>query len=185
MADPSAPVPAEPGHTRTGVTIRRALPEDLLVVHRLIRELALYEGLEDRFVCRVDDLGRELFGTGLIGAVLAEVADIAEVAAIAEDAARPVVVGFALWYYTFSTFRGKRGVYLEDLFVLPEHRGKGYGRALLKWMESMAKESGALRVDWSVLGWNEPAKAFYRSIGAHPVSDWESWRLELNSILER
>lgn len=94
---------------------------------------------------------------------------------IAEDGGRPV--GFALYFYNYSTWRGRRGLYLEDLFVPPEHRGRGVGRALLRELARIAVRDDCARMEWSVLDWNEPALGFYRHLGAKPQDEWTTWRL--------
>lgn len=147
--------------------VRLAVEADLPLLYSLIRDLAAYEDLQDRFVCTPADLSRELFTEKLLGAAIAELPS-------------GTAAGFTLWYHTFSTFRGKRGLYLEDLFVRPEFRGKGCGRALLSWVADHARATDCYRVDWSVLSWNDSAKAFYRTLGASPVAEWEWWRLSLD-----
>lgn len=173
--------------------VRRAVEADVPLLYSLIRDLAAYEDLLDRFVCTPAALSRELFTDKLLGAAIVElpsgpgtgsgtgaVGGPGVSAAADESDAPHRVAGFALWYYNFSTFRGKRGLYLEDLFVRPEFRGKGCGRALLSWVAGHARATDCFRVDWSVLSWNESAKAFYRTLGAAPVAEWEWWRLKLD-----
>lgn len=145
--------------------IRPATAADLPVIERFIRALAEYEKLahEVRFDAAV--LAGHLFGERPMAEVL-----------IAEDAGE--AVGFALFFHSFSTFEGRPGIYLEDLFVLPEARGKGHGRALLAALAKAAVERGCARLDWQVLDWNEPSKAFYRSLGARHGAGWEPFRLE-------
>src|SRR5262245_1803783 len=113
-----------------------------------------------------DDLRAGLFG---------ERPNPAEVAIAEDEAGRPL--GFALFFHTFSTFLGRRGIYLEDLFVRPAHRGAGVGRALLAHLAGLAVERGCGRLEWSVLDWNEPAIGFYRRLGAGPVDGWTRYRL--------
>jgi len=157
------------------VRVRPVTRDDASLLHALVRELAEYENLLDRFECPEAELERELFGTGLLDAA------IAECSVDGPNGGEWTVAGFALWYYTYSTFRGRRGVYLEDLFVRPAFRGRGCGSALLSRVSERAKETGCHRVDWSVLSWNESAKAFYRSLGAAPVAEWEWWRLSMDT----
>jgi len=145
-------------------TIRFIRSSDLPVVHELIRELARYEQLLECVVSTVDDLDRALFGPqAFVEALVAE--HVSE------------IVGFALFYPTYSTFLGRPGLYLEDLYVRPEFRGRGVGRALLVRLARLASERGWGRVEWSVLNWNEPSIAFYRTIGAIPLNDWTVYRL--------
>ena len=145
--------------------IRPATPGDLATIERFIRALAEYEKLahEVRFDSAV--LARHLFGDRPMAEVLIAEADGA-------------AVGFALFFHNFSTFEGRPGIYLEDLFVLPEARGGGHGRALLAALAKAAVERGCARLDWQVLDWNEPSKAFYRSLGARHGAGWEPFRLE-------
>jgi GNAT superfamily N-acetyltransferase len=129
-----------------------------------IRELAVYEHLEHEVVASTADLSAALFG----------VQRYAEVVFACLDA---VPVGFALFFHNFSTFRGKPGIYLEDLFVRPAARGHGIGKRLLAWLAATALERGCARLDWAVLDWNEPALGFYRSLGAVAQADWRTMRL--------
>ena len=145
--------------------IRPARPDDAELLVNLVRELAVYEGLEQFVLATPDDLHRHLFG-----------ASPAAEAAIAE--VDGVAVGFAVWFGTFSTFRGQRSFYLEDIFVKPDFRGRGIGKALLATVARRAVETGCRRMDWSVLDWNTPAIEFYRSLGARPLSEWTVYRIE-------
>ena len=150
--------------TQSPVSIRAATADDCETIANLIRELAVYERLENEAKATPDDLRRHLFGpTPRAEAMLAEVEG------------RPV--GFALYFHSFSTFRGRPGIYLEDLFVRPEHRGRGIGSALLARLAVIAAERGCCRLEWAVLNWNEPALGFYRSLGARPMDEWTVYRL--------
>lgn len=144
--------------------IRPAVPEDVPAVVSLIRELALYERAPESAVATPELLTAALFGPS--PAVYCHVAEV-----------EGEVVGMALWFLNFSTWLGRHGIYLEDLFVQPAHRGLGLGRALLETLVGIARERGYGRVEWVVLDWNEPAHAFYRSLGAEPLDDWTVWRL--------
>ena len=144
--------------------IRAAETEDVQVIGRLIRELAKFERLEDQVVTT-----DELLRTGLFGP-----RPYAE-AVIAEDDGRPI--GFALFFHTFSTFLARPGLYLEDLFVLADQRGRGVGRALLAHLAHLAVERGCGRLEWSVLNWNQDAIRFYERLGARPNSEWTVYRL--------
>lgn len=144
--------------------IREARPADVPDVLRLIRELAAYEKEPDAVETTEDDLQRWLFGEDAVASVL-----------LAEVGGRPV--GMALWYRSFSTWTGQPGVYLEDLFVEPEHRGSGLGKALLVSLARVAVDRGYRRVEWVVLNWNEPSIAFYESLGARPLDEWTTYRL--------
>jgi GNAT superfamily N-acetyltransferase len=145
--------------------IRLAEHDDVQRIHELILELAVYERLEHKAVGSAEDLRRHLFGEPKYVEAL-----------VAEDGGR--VVGFALFFPNYSTFLRRPGFYLEDLFVEPEHRGKGLGKALLREIARMAVERGYGRVDWAVLDWNEPSIQFYGAMGAVPLSDWITYRLE-------
>ncbi len=139
--------------------IRPATEADVPLILTFIRELADYERLSHEVVATEDALRDSLFGKRRFAEVLLGYRD-----------GHPA--GFALFFYSFSTFLGKPGLYLEDLFVRPEFRGSGVGRALLVHLARLAKERNCGRLEWSVLDWNEPAIRFYRSIGASPVGGW-------------
>ena len=145
-------------------SIRPARPDDCGTIAELIRELAVYERLEDQARATPEDLRRDLFGPRPFAEAL-----------IAEVDGEPV--GFALFFHNYSTFRGQPGLYLEDLFVRPEARGRGIGRAFLAELAKMAVERGCGRLEWAVLDWNEPAIDFYRSLDALPMDDWTIFRL--------
>ncbi|MEA2655312.1 MAG: hypothetical protein QOI23_677 [Chloroflexota bacterium] len=152
--------------------IRPAQPADVPVVAELIWQLARFEKLEDQVV-----LTEELLAAGLFGP-----RPYAE-AVMAEDDGEPI--GFALFFHSFSTFLARPGLYLEDLFVLPAHRGRGVGRALLSHLARLALERGCGRVEWAVLDWNKDAIRFYERLGAHPNSEWTVYRLDgeaLNAV---
>jgi GNAT superfamily N-acetyltransferase len=148
----------------TTVRIAPARPEDCGTLFALIQGLAEYERLSHLVSGSEDDLRRELFG----------VHPVIE-AVIAWDDERPV--GFALFFHNFSTFLTRRGLYLEDLFVVPEARGRGIGKALIAHCARVAVTRGCGRFEWAVLDWNEPAIAFYRSVGAELLPDWRICRL--------
>jgi GNAT superfamily N-acetyltransferase len=145
--------------------IRAATPADAPVIAELIRALAEYERLSDQVVMREEDLRRHLFGQR----------PAAEVVVAQEEGGE--VVGFALFFSSFSTFLGRPGLYLEDLFVRPGARGRGHGKALLCHLARLAVERGCGRLEWSVLDWNEPALGFYRSLGAVAMDGWTVHRL--------
>jgi len=151
------------------ITIRQAGEADFELVADFIRKLADYEKLAHEV--RFDDatLHRHLFGPRPAAEVL-----IGEVDG--------VPVGFALFFQTFSTFEGKPGIWLEDLFVEPHARGAGLGRALLSRLAALVIERGGARLEWNVLDWNELGKGFYRSIGAGHVDGWERWRMQDDAL---
>lgn len=144
--------------------IRAATPADLSTIVRLIRDLAEYEKLAHAVDLDEAKLRDHLFGPRPYAEVL-----------LAEDAG--AVVGFALFFHNYSTFRGKPGIYLEDLFVVPAARGKGFGKALLAELAKLAVARDCARVEWSVLNWNEPSINFYKALGAVPMDEWTVYRL--------
>ncbi|MED7954442.1 MULTISPECIES: GNAT family N-acetyltransferase [unclassified Streptomyces] len=146
--------------------IRTAVATDVPLIRTLIHELATYEKAPDEAVATDDQLHDALFG-----------AEPAVFGLIAEDDTTGEPVGFALWFRNFSTWRGTHGVYLEDLYVRPEARGGGHGKALLLELARIAVERGYSRVEWSVLDWNEPSIDFYKALGAVPMDGWTVYRL--------
>lgn len=151
--------------------IREATDSDVPLILQFIRDLADYERLAERVVATEDMLRRTLFGNPRFAEVL-----------IAEDDGQPA--GFALFFHNYSTFLGQPGIYLEDLFVRQEMRGRGYGKALLARLARIARERGCGRVEWAVLDWNAPSIAFYRSIGAVSLDDWKIMRLAGGALQE-
>jgi GNAT superfamily N-acetyltransferase len=144
--------------------IRPATSDDVPTIARLIRALAEYERLAHRVELDEARLRDHLFGPRPYAEVI-----------LAEEAG--AVVGFALFFHNFSTFLARPGVYLEDLFVEPAHRGRGHGKALLAALARLALERGCGRLEWSVLNWNEPAIGFYRALGAVPMDGWTVYRV--------
>lgn len=157
--------------------IRPAEPADVAAVLQLVRALAEYEREPDAVKMTEPDLTAALFGPRpSVGALVAVTDD-----AGAEGPAG-LVVGFAIWHETFSTWTGRTGSFLVDLFVAPAHRRGGHGRALLARLAATARERGHRRLEWDVLDWNTPAQAFYRSLGAAPMEGWTTWRLDADGI---
>ena len=148
----------------TDFQIKAATEQDVPVLVSFIRQLAEYERLSDQCVVTDDVLRESLFGRRRVAE-----------AVIGYFQERPV--GFALFFHNFSTFLGRPGLYLEDLFVTPEMRGRGFGKALLVHLARLARERGCGRFEWSVLDWNEPAIQFYKSLGAVPMDDWTVYRV--------
>jgi|ERR1041385_4260403 GNAT superfamily N-acetyltransferase len=144
--------------------IRTARLEDVPIILQLIHDLATYERAPDEVIATEEQLVDVLFGEKPAAEVL-----------LAFEGKSPV--GFAVYFYNFSTWLGRAGLYLEDLFVKPEKRGKGYGRALLIELAKIARDRGCGRMEWAVLDWNEPAIKFYRSLGAKPMHEWTVFRL--------
>jgi GNAT superfamily N-acetyltransferase len=146
------------------LTIRDASVDDLPIITRMIHGLAEYERLAHECRATEDKLRRTLFGNPRYAECV--------IARIAEEP-----VGFALFFHNYSTFAAQPGLYLEDLFVLPEHRGHGVGRALLRHLAQIAVARECARFEWAVLDWNEPAIGFYKALGAVPMSDWTVMRV--------
>ncbi len=153
------------------VSIRPAAAHEAPLVLEFIRELAVYERLEHEVRATTADIAAALFGPR----------PYAEVVFACLDG---VPVGFALFFQTFSTFVGKPGIYLEDLFVRPQARGRGIGKRLLAWLARTTLERGCARLDWAVLDWNAPSIAFYRSLGAIAQDEWTTMRVD-GAALER
>lgn len=151
------------------LNIRPATKEDIPLVHWFIRALASYERLEDEVVVSAEMLEKNLFSENPFAQTL-----------IAEWDNNPA--GFALYYYNFSTFLGKPGIYLEDLFVKPDYRGLGIGKSLLRELARLAAEQDCGRLDWAVLDWNEPAINFYKKLGAEAQHEWTGFRLSGQSL---
>lgn len=151
--------------------IRPVRDDDVPALLRLVKALAEYERLAASVTATEDDLRRGLFGPAAVAA-----------AVIARQGGEPV--GFALWYETFSTFRGRKGAYLEDLFVDPGHRGRGLGKALMRHVAAAALARGCVRLKWEVLTWNAPSIAFYESLGGRRDPDWHTYALT-DDALER
>lgn len=151
--------------------IRPATPDDVPAIVAMVRELAEYERARHEAQATEAQLREALFG-----------AQPAVFALVAENDETGEAVGFALWFLNFSTWLGKHGIYLEDLYVRPHARGEGHGRALLTRLAQIAAERGYGRVEWSVLDWNEPSIAFYKSIGAVAMDEWTVYRLNEDAI---
>jgi GNAT superfamily N-acetyltransferase len=154
----------------TTLVIREATPDDIDVILGFIRALAAYERLSHEARADRAVLARHLFGPRPMAEVL-----IAELAGAA--------IGFALFFHNFSTFEGKPGVYLEDLYVAPEARGRGAGKALLTRLARLALERDCARLEWAVLDWNQPAIDFYRSLGARPMDEWTVNRVDGGALV--
>ncbi|MDQ0475500.1 MULTISPECIES: GNAT family N-acetyltransferase [Chryseobacterium] len=150
--------------------IRKATEADTPIIFDLIKKLAVYEKMEDEVITSAEELKQNIF-THQFSKVI-----------IAEENDKPV--GFALYFYNFSTFVGKPGLYLEDLFVEPEYRGKGYGKKLFIELAKIAKAENCGRMEWSVLNWNTPAIDFYKSLQAKPMDEWTVYRLDKKGIAD-
>lgn len=151
------------------LSIRRAVPSDATTIHGLVRALAAYEREPDAVRATPESLAEQMRSDRPPFECL-----------LAEDGGR--AVGFALYFQSYSTWRGRPGIWLEDLFVREEHRGKGAGGALLRAVARTAVERGCGRLEFSVLDWNEPAIGFYRSLGAVPMGEWTTFRFEGDAL---
>ena len=149
--------------------LRKATSKDCPLILSFIKELAEYEKLLHEVIASVDILEESLFGEmAYAQAVIGEYQGTA--------------IGYALFFHNFSTFTGRPGIYLEDLYVKPHMRGKGFGKCLLAYLAKLAVDKGCTRVEWSVLDWNEPSIQFYRSIGAAPMDEWTVQRLDGDAL---
>jgi GNAT superfamily N-acetyltransferase len=149
--------------------LRPATPADVPVILQLVRALAAYERAPEAVVATEEDLLRQGFGAAPRFSVL-----------LAEQDGE--VAGFALWFFTFSTWLGRPGMWLEDLFVRPEMRGRGIGKALMLELARIAVREGCGRFEWNVLDWNQPSLDFYRSLGARQLDEWVGCRVEGNAL---
>jgi GNAT superfamily N-acetyltransferase len=152
-------------------SIRPATPDDAALIHALIRELADYERLAHAVRSTPEMIGEALFGPA--PRVFCDIAEAAEGPA-----------GLALWFYDFSTFEGRHGIYLEDLYVRPAARGQGLGKALLQRLARRCRDEGLTRLQWSVLDWNAPAIAFYRALGAEMLGEWTGCRVSGAALVQ-
>ncbi len=163
---------SQPSPTPTDPRIRDVTPADVDAVVGLIHELARYEKLPDECHVTADFLHAALFAP--------QAAVFAQVGVIEGE-----VAGFALWFLNFSTWEGVHGIHLEDLYVQPQHRGSGLGKALLRHLAAIATHRGYARVEWSVLDWNTPSIDFYTALGAVPMNGWTTFRLTGPALARR
>ncbi len=154
---------------RVSINIISATPDDVPTILSLIRELAEYEKLLDKVAATEASLRRDLFGDRRFAEVLL-------------GRLNGGVVGYALFFHNYSTFLGRPGIYLEDVFVKPAARGRGVGKALLREMAGVARDRGCGRLEWAVLKWNTPAIEFYESLGARPLDEWTTYRMDEAAI---
>ena len=148
--------------------IRKGIRSDTPKIFNLIHQLAVYENLEHEMTTTIAELEEQLFTHRYAEVLLAE--------------ENGKIMGFALYFYNFSTFLGKPGLYLEDLFIEPEYRGKGYGKKLFAALAQTAQGKNCGRMEWSVLKWNKPSISFYESLGAKPQNEWAVYRLQEREI---
>ena len=155
----------------TSINIRPATAEDAALILRFITDLAIYEEAGHEVIATESDIRESLFASGsTTKAVICQIDD------------EPV--GFAVYFFNYSTWLGKHGLYLEDLYVSPEHRGSGAGKALLRHLAKIAVSKNCGRLEWSVIDWNEPAIQFYKSLGAEPQDEWVAYRLTGKALEE-
>lgn len=152
-------------------SIREATPADIPTILALVRELATYERMPDQATATEAQFSEALFGEAHVAYCV-----------LAEDAGE--VAGFALYFLNFSTWSGRPGIYLEDLYVREHTRGQGHGKALMTHLARLCKERGYARFEWSVLDWNEPSLSFYRSLGAVALDSWTTYRLSGDALRE-
>lgn len=156
------------------LNIRKAVRGDAPVIYDMILKMAEYEKLEDEVDTSLPEIERTIFDEKQAEVIIGE--------------ADGWAVGMALYFFNYSTFKGRRGIWLEDLFVYREHRGKGYGKALLLELIKIAAAEGCRRVEWTVLDWNAPAIGFYKSLGAVPMEGWTTFRLteeKINGLMNK
>lgn len=154
----------------TTVAFRDAERKDVSLILQFIKEIAAYEKMSDQVIADETTLETWIFDK-----------EKAEVFFVLEEGKE---VGFALYFHNFSTFVGRGGIYLEDVYILPEYRGKGYGKAILKKLAAIAVERGCGRMEWVCLDWNQPSIDFYLSLGAQPMSDWTLYRLTGDALAQ-
>ncbi len=152
-----------PNSSIPGLTIRFATAADSQIIHDFITCLAEYENMTDQVTATPETIRQSLFERNEAETLLAE--------------EHGIPVGFALFFKNYLTFLGKANMFLEDLFVKPEHRNKGYGKALFRCLATIARQRGYSRLDWNCLDWNTPSINFYLSLGAHPLNQWTTYRL--------
>ena len=153
------------------ISIREAEIEDSQIILKFIKDLASYEKAEHEVTAEVEDIQESIFGTD---------STVKALICCKQD----VPIGYAVYFYNYSTWQGRKGLYLEDLYIMPEHQGDGAGYQLLKHLAQKAVSENCGRFEWSVLDWNEPAIGFYKSIGAEPQDEWVAYRLTGKALVD-
>lgn len=164
------------------LTIRAATPADIPLLLEFIRGIATYEKLEHQFVATAELLREELFGQQPAAEVILVFAGESSANTLSRESSTVVPVAYAVFFHNFSTFLGRRGLYLEDIFVQPEFRRQGIGRVLLRHLAKVAVERGCGRFEWTVLDWNASAIEFYQGLGAEVLPDWRICRLTSDAL---
>ncbi len=154
---------------KSNFKIRKAKREDAKTIFDFIKGLAEYEKMSDQVECSASDIEHTIFDEHQAEVIIGE--------------ENGIPVGFALYFFNYSTFKGRRGLYLEDLFVISQMRGKGYGQTLLLELVKIASDKGCARMEWCCLDWNTPSIEFYKSLGAVPMDEWTTYRLNEQQIV--
>ena len=155
---------------KNNLVIRNAKEEDVSILLDLIREIAEYEKMSDQVIATEETLMESIFKNNRANALILEVDN--------------KKIGYCIYFYNFSTFIGRSGIYIEDIFIKKEYRGNGFGREIFKFLAKKAKEEGCKRIEWSCLNWNEPSIKFYKSLGAVPMDEWTVYRLTEKEIIK-
>lgn len=155
---------------KNNLVIRNAKEEDVSILLDLIREIAEYEKMSDQVIATEETLMESIFKNNRANALILEVDN--------------KKIGYCIYFYNFSTFIGRSGIYIEDIFIKKEYRGNGFGREIFKFLAKKAKEEGCKRIEWACLDWNEPSIKFYKSLGAVPMDEWTVYRLTENEIIK-
>ncbi|MBD7913803.1 GNAT family N-acetyltransferase [Clostridium sp. Sa3CUN1] len=155
---------------KNNLVIRNAKEEDVSTLLSLIKEIAEYEKMSDQVIATEETLMESIFKNNRANALILEV-DNKE-------------IGYCIYFYNFSTFIGRSGIYIEDIFIKKEYRGNGFGSEIFKFLARKAKEEGCKRIEWSCLDWNEPSIKFYKSLGAVPMDEWTVYRLTEKEIIK-
>ena len=155
---------------KNNLVIRNAKEEDVSTLLSLIKEIAEYEKMSDQVIATEETLVESIFKNNRANALILEV-DNKE-------------IGYCIYFYNFSTFIGRSGIYIEDIFIKKEYRGNGFGSEIFKFLARKAKEEGCKRIEWSCLDWNEPSIKFYKSLGAVPMDEWTVYRLTEKEIIK-
>lgn len=155
---------------KNNLVIRNAKEEDVSTLLELIKEIAEYEKMSDQVIATEETLMESIFKNNRANALILEIDN--------------KKIGYCIYFYNFSTFIGRNGIYIEDIFIKKEYRGNGFGSEIFKFLAKKAKEEGCKRIEWSCLNWNEPSIKFYKSLGAIPMDEWTVYRLTEDKINE-